>query len=39
VNTFFHSIAWHAGTSFAHMLGFPVALVFIGYAVYRFIKK
>lgn len=39
MNTFFHAIAWHAGADFAHRIGFPMALIFIGYAIYRFIKK
>ena len=39
LNTFMHSVAWHAGTNFAHMVGLPLVVIFVVYGIYKFIKK
>lgn len=38
-NTFMHSVAWHAGTNFAHMAGVPLVGIFVAYGLYRLYKK
>lgn len=38
-NTFMHSIAWHAGTNFAHMFGLPLVGIFVVYGCYKYFKK
>lgn len=38
-NTFMHSVAWHAGTNFSHMLGLPLIAVFLVYGIYKLLFK
>lgn len=37
--TFLHSVAWHAGTNFANSIGMPIMFIFIGYGVYKVLRR
>lgn len=39
LNTFMHSMAWHTGTKVANMFWVPIAIILIGYGIYKFTKK
>jgi len=39
LNTFLHAVAWHGGSMFAHMLGLPIVIIFVGYGLYRILRR
>lgn len=38
-NTFLHAIAWRSGSMLVHMIGLPVIIIFVGYGLYRFLRR